>query len=327
MPPLTRYEYEILQLTFAWLLGFLPLFAWEAQAKWGRTPSWRPPTGVQSMGLALLMTPFVRIGLGIYLSIDRLFVPGVLQPVPRDAIWRAVWNNTLLDFALPLVGLLILTNAVPFLASKRATRTRIPDAMRAHGLAPRRTLARDALDGLALFAFIALAFIGAYTLEKTLLSGLSANSDESRYWIHITIALIVLRSAAAGLTEEFLFRGVMLNAFSRVMPFWGAALAQAIVFGFVHAGYGNWSHVLGPLAFGLGMAWVARVTSVWVAALLHTEVNIVFFAFDVSGYVPGTWALIAGLVALNLAAAYATRLEAMRLLWASLTRPLRRRAS
>lgn len=328
MVSLTRNEFDILLVTFSWLLGFAPLFIWHTRSALGRPPTWRPPTWVQCVGLALVMSPFVRMGIGLSLTFENLFTFTVLEPAPRAAIWRAVWRDVLYDFFIPVIGLAIWSNALPkWLASRRAARTPVAGMLHENGLAPRFSWARDATNGFALFVFIAAAYVGAFVLSKTVFADLSANGDETQYWRNITILLIVLRSGMAGLTEELLFRGFLMKRLSKWMPFAAAAVLQAVFFALIHAGYGTWSHLVGPFVFGLGMAWVARHLGVLVTALLHAMVNIVYFAFDVAAYVPGAWALLGVLLALNVAAAIATRMEPARILLRSLAKPFRRDAT
>lgn len=310
VPPLTRNEFDVLLVTLAWVGGFLPVFL--------RRPGW---SWVRCVGLALLLTPFVRMGLGIYLSIDALFVFEVLTPVSREALWMGVQGRVVNYLVVPAVGLLLMHRAVPFFGPAAPR-----DALAPHGLAPRRSWSRDALRGLALFFAIAIAFAGAL-LVNSLVPAQAAGGDESQYWRNITIPLIVLTSIAAAVTEEFLFRGVLLRALCRVMPWWPAAVVQAALFGLIHAGYGTWTHVAGPAIFGFGMAWVARVLGVVPAAFLHAEVNVLFFAYDVApDYVaanglPGAAALAALVLALAASSAWAlwrTHADAVVLLWRSL---------
>lgn len=315
MPPLTRSEFEVLLLALSWAAGFLPVFL--------KRPGW---TWVRAVGLALVATPFVRMALGIYVSIDALFVFEVLQPVSRAALWNGVQARLARDLVLPLVGILLMRDAVPLLGRRPAA-----EALAEHGVAPRRSWGLDAWRGLALFFAIALAYLGALAVSL-LIPESAAGGDESAYWRNITIPLILLVSAAAGLTEEFLFRGVLLRALGRVMPWWPAALLQAVLFGLVHAGYGTWTHVVGPAIFGLGMAWVARVLGVLPAALLHAQVNVLFFTIDAApDYVAANGALgiagLAGLIVLLAAASgyalWRTRADAVVLLWRSLARGFR----
>lgn len=315
MPLLTRDQYDLLVLALAWCGGFAPLL-------WRRDWTW-----VRAVGLGLLLTPFLRMALDFYLTVivsGVLFHYTVLQPVSRAALWQDVLERTI-DFGLiPVVGLLILHNAVPGIPSRRAPREPAREAFASHAVAPRASWRRDALRGLALLVFIALAYVVALALSRTALAALSSNGDESQYWRNITIPLIVLLSVAAGVTEEFLFRGVMLTWLARRMPWIGAALLQAFAFALVHSGYGTWAHLVGPFAFGLGMAWVARRLGIVVTAFLHAGVDVVSLGLSVApDYVAANGAAgllaLAGLMALLLAlsawALVRTRAEAVRILW------------
>lgn len=313
MSALTRNEYDIATLALAWIVGFTPLLLEHAPARWRPRRAW---TWVQCLGLALVAVPFVRMAINVWLTIGALFVFTVLEPLPRDAMWRSIGRELLIDLALPLVGLLVLRNAFPGWRSRRVPEQPTGEALRAHGM-PHHSWGRDALRGLALFFAIAIAYVAAYGIAS-LVSPQAAGGDESRYWIHITPVLIVLLSGVSGLTEEFLFRGVLLRSLATRMPWIAAALAQALFFGLVHAGYGTWTHVVGPFAFGLGMAWVSRELGVVTAMLLHAEVNVVFFAIDVSGVVPGAWWVLGALAVVNVVAAVLTRMDAVAILWRSL---------
>lgn len=322
MVQLTRAEYDVLLFTLCWVGGFLPLFLQRAGWTWTRC-----------LGLALVLSPFVRMGINLTLTFETLFVPTVLQPVSAEALWRGIGNGLTRNLLVPALGLLLLHDAFPRWSERRERVASGVDILRAHGLAPRHSWQRDALRGLALFFFIALAYVLAFGLASQVGGILSPGDDESRYWINITVPLIILLSAAAGLTEEFLFRGILLTAFARRMPFVLAALVQGLLFGFIHAGYGSWTHVLGPMAFGLGMAWVVRVLGIVPAMLLHAQVNVIYFTFDVGpDYVAangalgvaGLAALLLGLAAASVVALVLTRSDAVRLLWASLARGGRR---
>lgn len=305
MPSLTRAEQEAILLAASWIVGFAPLLFFRLRWTW-----------VQCVGLALVASPFVRFLIGIYLTIVPLFTQyTVLPPVSRAALWSSVQTTLFQDLVVPAVGLWLMHQG------------RVREALDGHGLAPRRSWRHDALRGLALFFAIAIAYVVAYLVSKGPLAALSSNGDESQYWRNITIPLILLVSGAAGVTEELLFRGVLLSWLSKRMPWVAAALLQAVFFGLVHAGYGTWAHVAGPFVFGLGMAWVARVLGVVPAALVHAEVNVMFFALDVAPtYVAanGAWGLVAlgGLVAAwgvaCVVALWVTRADAVKLLWRSL---------
>lgn len=315
MVSLTRAESDVLLYTLCWVGGFLPLFLQRKGWTWTRC-----------VGLALVLSPFVRMGLNVVVTFDGLFVPTVLQPVAAEALWRGIARSLTNNLLVPLLGLLLLHDAFPRWSSVRERVPSLRDVLARHGVSERHSWRRDAQRGLALFFFIALAYGVAYVVALQVGALVSPGDDESRYWIHITLPLIVLVSVTAGLTEEFLFRGILLRRLQRWMPWGVAALVQALFFGLIHTGYGSWTHVLGPFFFGLGMAWVRRILGIVPAMLLHAQVNVVYFAVDVGpDYVAaqgalgilGLAVLLGGLCAASVAALLATRADAVVLLWKS----------
>jgi membrane protease YdiL (CAAX protease family) len=318
VPALTRNEYDILVVTLSWIVGFIPLFVQRLRGRHG-------PTWIQCMGLALVATAFVRMLVGIYLSIGALFVFTVLEPVSREALWRSVGRDILFDLAIPITGILLLHNAVPGLQSRQTRPSTVHAALDAEGLGPKSSYTRDALRGFTLFFCIAIAYMVALAVS-VLFTPVQVGGDESHYWRNITIPLIVLVSGMSGLTEELLFRGILFTRLARAMPLIVAVLLQAIFFGVIHAGYGTWTHVIAPALFGLGMAWIVRTLGLVPAILLHAQINIVFFAFEISDVVPQAWWFLVLLAIVNLVAAFVTRLDAVSLLWASLDAGVRRAA-
>lgn len=315
---LTADQYHVLILTASWILGFIPIYL--------RRPGWNWLCGV---GLALVLSPFVRMTLDFgetvldalqrYQTTGTLFQ--VLPPARVEVLWGSVAGRLIWYAVLPGLGLLLLHGMW-----SRDTREAAREIAEVHGLAPKRSWRVDALRGFALFFAIAVAYVAAFGVDQLIPKTL-AGADESRYWRNITVPLIILLSASAGFTEEFLFRGVALSWLSGRMRWGYAAVAQALFFALIHAGYGSWTHVVAPFAFGLSMAWVARVLGVIPTALLHAQVNVLFFVFDVApDYVAargilGALTLAALVLAMAAASAWAlraTRGDAVKLLWRSL---------
>lgn len=307
---LTYWEYQVLLVALAWIGGFTPLL----YAQWKGTPTtWR---WWHAIGLALVLTPFIRMGVSAtfeMIALVRTTVTGgfvTLQPFSEAQMWRKVWRHAWFYLIVPAAGLLLIWNGRP----------RLRDLARA-GLAPRETAKRDALHGFTLFFVILVAYVASMLLAYVLLRDvLVSTGDESKLWMNITIPLIIALSGIAGVTEEFLFRGLLLNTLQKRMRWGYAALVQAVFFGVVHGGYGTWAHVLGPFFFGLGMAFVVRHLGLTPAIVLHAGVNVTFFAFDVADVNPAAYGLVAALVALNVYAAYATRFHAVRTLAKALVR-------
>lgn len=317
MVQLSGNEAYVLALMLSWMLGFLPRFL-------GKRWTW-----VQCVGLALVLHPFVRMGIALLRTYEALLTPTVLEPASPIALWRGVESQVWYHLMLPLLGLFLIHSPFADTDAAGLRRTRFADALKEHGVAPRSDARRDMQRGLSLFLFLAGAYVVAYVVSKTLTPVLSPGSDESLYWRNITVPLIVLLSLAAGLGEEFLFRGLLLTWLSRRMRWIYAALLQAALFGLIHAGYGTWVHVLGPALFGLAMAWVARHLGVVTTALLHAQINVVFFTVDVAPTyltVNGALGLAAllgvtlALVAASVWALRETRADAVRILWRDVLR-------
>lgn len=319
MVVLSDAQFHLIVLTAAWLGGFLPIFL-------GKRMSW-----VQGVGLAFVLYPFLRMALSLTRTFELLFTPTVLQPASQIGLWYSVENQLWYNLVLPAVGLFLLHNPYADASGGATARPRFLDALREHGAAPKHSPRRDVFRGLSLFAFVAAGYLVAYAVSKLVTPVLSPGSDESLYWRNITIPLIILLPLSAGIAEEFLFRGILLTNLARWMPWGVAALLQALFFGLIHAGYGTWTHVLGPAAFGLIMAWVARHLGILVTALLHAEINVVFLTVDVGptyltvNGVAGLVALLSVSLALLVFCAYslrATRGDAVRILWRDLLRML-----
>lgn len=319
MVQISDAQFHLIVLTAAWLGGFLPIFL-------GKRMSW-----VQGVGLALVLYPFLRMALTLARTFEFLFTPTVLQPASQIALWASVERQIWYNLALPCIGLFLLHNPYADASGSATARPRFLDALREHGAGPKHSPRRDVFRGLSLFAFVAGGFLVAYAASKYVAPILSPGSDESLYWRNITLPLIILLPLSAGIAEEFLFRGILLTNLARWLPWSVAALLQAVFFGLIHAGYGTWTHVIGPAAFGLIMAWVARHLGIIVTALLHAEINVVFLTVEVGPTylaVNGALGLVALLsvsallLGLCVLALRETRADAVRLLWADLLRLL-----
>lgn len=112
---------------------------------------------------------------------------------------------------------------------------------------------------------LGLAFVGPFQGTSRLAQDL---------WSNVTPWLLVTLSLTAALTEELLFRGVVYAGLASAMGFVGGAIVQAMLFGFVHAGYGDPLYVLAAGAFGLIQAYVSVRWGLLVAVMVHGQVNL-----------------------------------------------------
>lgn len=153
--------------------------------------------------------------------------------------------------------------------------------------------------GLLLFPLVLVAAWGVNLILYGTLPELR-NGDESSVWNHMTLYHAILISLAAGVGEEIWYRGIYQTLLARVMPVSAAIVLQALLFGFAHAGYGTWAHVLGPALFGLLAGVVAWRFGLWAAIVLHTLADVAAFGFEATRNQPWVGPLLLSLLLANL---------------------------
>ena len=91
--------------------------------------------------------------------------------------------------------------------------------------------------------------------------------------------LLLITCLLGPITEELVYRGVLMNTFLKDSPWYGDVLLSACVFGYVHVADG-----ITPLAFftyasgGAFLAFLYRKThSLYYPILLHIMINITAF--------------------------------------------------
>ena len=85
------------------------------------------------------------------------------------------------------------------------------------------------------------------------------------------IVLFLVIAGSAGLCEEILFRGVILNAYESEMgKKWGAVFS-GLLFGLFHL---NPQNILGPILLGIMFSYLVQITgSIWAAVTAHMTNN------------------------------------------------------
>lgn len=158
---------------------------------------------------------------------------------------------------------------------------------KALGISPERGFLRD----LGLGAVLGAA---AYVVATALSAagggiGFSGNGEAGKVAVLASMgySFIVLLSAAV--FEELLFRGYMLQTFTRSGNAWPAIIGTSILFGMAHAGNPNVSGIaiLNTFLAGIwfGVAWL-RTDSLWLPIGLHVSWNWVqgnVFGVEISG--------------------------------------------
>lgn len=162
---------------------------------------------------------------------------------------------------------------------------------------PLRPLDRAGMGAATTLVVVAVLGAGlavglrAFGLETALDAGL---------WSRVTPWQVVGLSLVAALAEELLFRGVVYSALVPVVGFAGGGIVQALLFGIIHAGYGDPVYVVAAAAFGLVQAYVSVRFGLVVAAMVHAQVNLVLLGWLSSGTIGVNLWIVAATLAFNL---------------------------
>ena len=190
----------------------------------------------------------------------------------------AVNGNPPLTLVLGLATAMLALTAYAWVVRRTERRDPVEAAVRGAAAG----LGRGALIGAGLFAAVIanIAFLGDYRVE-----GLGSVSG--------AVALIGFMAAAA-VTEELIFRGVLFRIVEERAGTWGALALTALVFGLSHLlnpHAGLWGAVAVAIeAGGMLAAAYAATRTLWVPIGLHFGWNFAeggIFGTEVSG--KGTW--------------------------------------
>lgn len=274
----TRAEFFwLFYLTAGWLA------VWGAHAlllRFSATYRASPWSWYRLAGLVLLLFPFIRILNGIWESIDVVAQRGTVAPTRSAEVWwRIIRQNMVQNFALPLFGLVLASGYGPrLLWGLRQAGQGLRATLASVGMWPRVSWTRDLATGLAAFLVV---FFG-YVMLSNLLAPLRGwdTGDASRVFDAVTPLLAISLALMSGLTEEFLYRGVlfvrMRSVFPRV-PAWSILVGSSLFFGLAHAGYGTIANMVFPFLFGLVVGTIVWFWGVWPAVIVHTLVNFMIF--------------------------------------------------
>lgn len=249
--------------------------------------------GRRAAGIALMTVP-LWLTLWAYVNtIQRLADGGSVLPTYSTWILSSLWTrSTLIDLGYTGAGFLLYAWGQGPLTVQSLART----AARAGLPMGQRSEGKSILVGLLAFP----VFLFATALVNWLVYSQSAfvNGDETSVWDAMTPYHTIFLSLSAGLGEELVYRGVLLVGLLHLLPKnrWGVAAAvvlQALVFGFAHAGYGTWAHVIVPTLFGLFAGAVAMRFGIWAAIVFHVLVDIYAFGSDAAANAPWFGVLLA----------------------------------
>lgn len=260
----------------------------------------------QGAGIGIMSVPLWLTVWNFYNSFQVLADPGsVLLPYTRDQLSFLYSRSILADVGYLGAGFLVygadgdlrrLVSQPPRVLARKLREAGFPMGGRSEG--------RSILVG---WAFFPMVLLGAIALDVAA-SGVEAlqRGEESQVWKNMTVYHAVLISLAAGFGEELLYRGFLMTALAAAFargPGMGrtpamvlAIAAQALVFGFAHAGYGTVIHVIMPFLFALVAGVVAWRFGIWSAIVLHALIDLYVFGVE-AGNDLLLWILSALLVA------------------------------
>ena len=228
-----------------------------------------------------------------------------------DAVARRLgWGEDLASIAT-----LLLASAIVLALALRFTRTRFGDLLHASRASPAATAALLVPPVLALVPLLVLAITGV-TDWLIAVSPLSAWEEElfASLGAH-TLASVLLVCVLAPMTEELLFRGVVLRGFLARYPRWPAIAVSALLFGASHL---NVYQFAVGLLMGLLLGWLyAGTRSLIPSIALHAAYNTCVTwldqqearpEFEPAWWQAGPWAWLAAVALAGLGLAALARL-------------------
>lgn len=244
----------------------------------------------RSLGMSLMLVGLVTTLVSIANDIAPLVAGGrEIVPLTRYQLSTFYMRKLLTDLGYIGVGFLLWAGWVP-----GWTLADIAAKVRAVGVPMgRRPESHSMRLGLAWFPVLLFGTILFDYLVSQQLPGL-INNDEGGIWSQSNPWNVTALSAAAALGEEVLYRGLMLVlaihgarrlGLSNMGAMMAGILLQAVIFGFAHASYGNWLHVIEATMFGLISGAAAVWLGIWAAIVLHFLIDI--FAIGVHVQTPG----------------------------------------
>jgi hypothetical protein len=257
-----------------------------ASAAVGGTAYWAVTRdGWRAAGLGIMSVPLWIAVWGFVNSIPRLADPQSFIPArSRYDLSTNYMRSLLIDLGYLGTGFLAWTARDGIPASARGLAVRLHDAVAV--TVRRRGEASGAAAGWVWFPVvlgvtIALDFVVRNQTPQLI------NGDESQVWKNMTLYHAGLVSAAAAVTEELVYRALLLTLAVRALAraglpasaaAAGGVVAQAVLFGLAHGGYGTIIHVLGPFLFGIVAGAATLRYGIWSAIALHFLIDFYIFA-------------------------------------------------
>ncbi len=278
--------------------------AWGAAALWGLLYVVVARRGArQGIGMALMLVTVTTTLLSIFNDLAPLIAGGTVLRAYSEYQLSSLYSRKILtDLGYLGAGFLLWSGwrwdeGLEALAQR--LRPFVPAGGRSEGASLR--------IGVAWFPVLLL---GSYLIQIIVSQNVPqlVNSDESSVWDNVTPWHGLMISAAAALGEEAVYRVLMMGGLATILmrrmdarrAWWIALAVQAIVFGFAHAGFGNWLHVLQATLFGVVSGAAALLFGIWCAIALHFLIDV----YAIGGHAEPAWWIVLLVVGLIANAAY-----------------------
>lgn len=262
----------------------------------------------RATGVGLMVVP-VAIGIiGFINSLESVITRGTVAPPQSPYRLSGQYSRALLvDIGYMGSGFLLWSGWRPGDGMRTVAR-------RLRDVAPRITGRREGQSALLGYAWFPVLLGGAYLMDWVINNHVPAvvTGDDSRVWSLMTPYHALMLAAAAAVTEELLYRLLILGGTAHVLQSRGlrpapalavAMVVQALVFGMTHGGYGDLQIILQASAFAVLAGLAAILLGIWAAIVLHFLIDFFVFGSYVAADSPAMLAVLWVLLAVNVAVA------------------------
>ncbi len=246
----------------------------------------RQTTWQKGLGMALMFTPAAFTLWAILNDLAPLLAGG--KPISARTPYQlstAYMRTILIDLGYTGTGFLLWSGWRPAHTIRDiAHRLRLAGFPLGH-----RSEVSSLLLGVGWFPVL---LVGAVLINAATQGTALVNNDESSIWSLATPWHVIMISLAAAMGEETAYRGVLMVTLATVIgarsgkpsaryAWWAAIAIQGVFFGFAHAGFGNYAHVLQATLFGLVAGAAAYRFGIWSVIALHFLVDIYAIGADI----------------------------------------------
>lgn len=247
-------------------------------------------SGLQMLGLGLMLVPVTQTLLGIWNSLGPLLAGGAPPPAFSEYALSGFFSRKfLVQVGYPAAGFLLYAGWRPDWRFSDIARR-----LREAGLPIGRSEGHSALLGWAFFPALLAGTIAVNVGLSRNIPDLVNVAGDGPY-ANMTVYHSILLSASAALGEEIVYRGLFLvggyHLAKRVITgrhaepaaWWTSWGFQAVVFGFAHASFNNPLLVIQATLFGMIAGYAALRYGILCAIMLHFLVDIYAFGVEVGG--------------------------------------------